>query len=303
MEEIEEKKNENNESESSDSFIQKDNENSEEKSESELNDEELSDNNDKCQKCEQKYTLVEKLFRTPKYLIIILDRGYNKICDKTVIYDEVLDLSDYIDDENYEYQAKYKLTGVCVHHGRSGKFGHYTSICLCDDNKYYHLNDSHSSILKNTNELYENSPYILFYSRLELTKKQKDVISYFSQLKQKIVDITKTIENLKNYSIHKTEDFYTLKYKIIETKFREKNTTIIQIDFSEFNHKSKNPKINIKKKMKSNNRDKVEKEIIHWDDNIYNEENKENFEQAIESYFKDFLIKHKSKKKSGCCLF
>ena len=304
MEEYEENKEEDDESNSSDNFIKKSNEeDSEEKSELNSNDENESENINKCQNCEQKYTLVEKVFRTPKYLIIILDRGYKKKCDKTIIYDEVIDLSNYMDDEKYEYQTKYKLTGVCVHHGRSGNFGHYTSICLCDDDKYYHLNDSHSSILKSTDELYEGSPYILFYSRLELTSKQKLIRQYFYQLKYKIVNIIKIIESMKYYSIIEIKDFYILKYIFTEIKSNEINTTIIEIDFSEFNHKSKNPKLTIKKTFIAKKRDKEEKENIFWDDNLSNEENKEKFEQTILSYFKEFEIKYKNKKPINCCSF
>ena len=304
IEEIEDNKEEDDVSNSSDIFNKKSNEeDSEEKSDLNPNDEDGSKNIDKCQNCEQKYIFVEKVFRTPKYLIIILDRGYKKKCDKTVIFDEIIDLSNYMDDEKYEYQEKYKLTGVCVHHGRSGNCGHYTSICLCDDDKYYHLNDSHSSILKNNDEFYEGSPYILFYSRLELTSKQKLIKSYFYQLKRKIVSIIKTIESMKCYSIIEINDFHILKYIFTETKSKENNTTTIEIDFSEFNHKSKNPKLTIKKTLIANKRDKEEKENIYWDDNLSNEENEENFEKTIRSYFKEFEIKNKSNKSINCCSF
>ncbi len=50
---------------------------------------------------------------------------------------------------NSSFQILYQLTGVCSYHGKSGNYGHYTSICLCDDNKYYNLNDTHSKLIKN----------------------------------------------------------------------------------------------------------------------------------------------------------
>ena len=305
IDESEEKNQENEDSNSFDNIIHK-SDDEEPEEESELNkNEEGSENFDKCPNCEKKYTLIEKVFRTPKYLIIILDRGYKKKCDKTVIFDEEIDLSDYLDDERYEYQTKYKLTGICVHHGRAGNSGHYTSICLCDDNNYYHLNDSCSTPLKSTEKLYNDSPYILFYSRLDLTTKQNIIKSFFYKLRHKIAGLIKEIELMEEYSIIKINDLYLLKYIITETKYKTINTFTIQIDFSEFNHKTKNPKITIIKIFKGEKREKEEKETIYWDDKISNEENKEKFEIAIESYFKEFGIKNKIKKKKsiGCYLF
>lgn len=273
-----------------------------ESSKKEVQNENGNENFDECQKCEKKYQLVEKMYRTPEYLIIILDRGYKKKCDKKVIFDEEIDLNDYLEDETYEYQTKYILTGVCIHHGKSGNFGHYTSICLCDDNKYYHLNDSSSRPLRYKEELYEGSPYILFYSRKDLTKKQKITKAYFYHLRSKIFHIIERIEKIKDISVVKKHEYYLLKYIITEKTKNSEKETIIQIDFSEFNHKSKEPKLILNKAFKEKKKlETSENKIIFWEDDLSDEENKEKFDKYIESYFEEFKIRDSIKKKFYFC--
>ena len=257
------------------------------------------DDFDNCQKCEQKYMLIEKLYRTPKYLIIILDRGYKKKCDKTVKYDIELDLLNYMDDNKYEYNTKYILTGVCVHHGKTGYSGHYTSICLCDDNLYYRLNDSHSRPLEKKEELYEGSPYMLFYSRLDLTNNQKIIRFYSRRLKNKINQTIENMEFEKKYSIKKDIKDNLLNYSITENKGEIFNTTTIQIDFSDFNHKTENPKITIKRKFAEKKREKNETEKIEWDNDLTAQRNIKRFEEFIDSYFQEF----KTEEKVNCGIF
>ena len=81
---------------------------------------------------------------------------------------------------------KHQLTGVWIHHGKSGNYGHYTSICLCDDNKYYNLNDTHSKLVDNIDESNIGSPYILFYQRLDLTDEQLAIKECCSTFKRNI---------------------------------------------------------------------------------------------------------------------
>ena len=281
-------------------------------SEKENQNENKSETFDKCQKCEEKYMLVEKIFRSPKYLIIILDRGYNKKCDKKVIFDEEIDLINYIDDEAYEWHTKYKLTGVCTHHGRSGNSGHYTSICLCDDNNYYYFSDSYSRPLKNKEELYEGSPYILFYSRLELTQMQKVINKNFFLFRSKIINLMSRIEKIKEFSVINQLEFNNLNYTITEKNEIFEKITTFQVDFTEFVHKSKKPKITIIKtfieRKKKEENEKKEKGTIFWDEDLLDEVNIKRIEHFIDSYFKEFkcyLIENNitvtKKKKSGCC--
>ena len=141
---------------------------------------------EECYKCGQKCILNEKIYRTPKILILILDRGKNKRFNKKIEYYKYIYLKKYIDDKSYEYPTKYRLLGISTHLGKTGQYGHYISFCLCDDNEYYCLNDSFVTKLQHneTYKLYEGSPYILYYQRIEKTNK---------------ANINEIIINIKNY--------------------------------------------------------------------------------------------------------
>ena len=262
------------------------NENSEKKSDEDKN-------FNKCQLCNQNYLLTEKIFRTPKFLIIILDRGYKKKFDIEVKFDKSIDLTDYIDDEQYEDQAIYQLIGVCIHHGKSGNYGHYTSICLCDDNKYYHFNDSHCRVLENIEEVKLCSPYILFYRRYDLTDEQNAIRECCSVFKRNVVKILKKINSVEGYSFEKGFEEDSLNYC-----FTEKKNDIIchtSIDFSGFKHKFEKPKITIEKNFEWKNGEKQEKEIIYWSRDMSIKENQEKFKQFYDSYFNEFETKNDRK--------
>ena len=126
-----------------------------------------------CQ-CGAKCILNEKIFRTPKILILILDRGKNKRFKKPIQFYEYINLSNFIDDKSYEFKTIYKLIGLSSHLGNSGYYGHYISFCLNDDNNYYYFDDSNVEKLepnKKIEILYKGYPYILFYERLEHSEK------------------------------------------------------------------------------------------------------------------------------------
>ena len=153
-----------------------------------------------CPECKTKFSLSEKIYKIPKILIIILDRGKNKRYKKSVEFDEEIDLTNYIDeDENKNNSNMFKLIGVSSHIGNSGLNGHYISYCLCDDNNYYCFNDSYVKIInrnkasiKKFNQLFEGSPYVLFYENFE--KK--------NQANPKIENLLNIFKN--NYKIYNT---------------------------------------------------------------------------------------------------
>ena len=135
---------------------------------------------EECKICGNQFTLVEKIFRTPKILILILDRGKNKKCKKEVKFDEYIDLQKHIYDKRYNYSTKYRLIGVSTHLGSTGQYGHYISFCLCDNNRYYYFNDSRvepmTKSICNYNNIYlYDTPYILFYERMDNNEKFKQI--------------------------------------------------------------------------------------------------------------------------------
>ena len=116
-----------------------------------------------CKKTENNIT-EDIIYRPPKILVIILDRGKGKSFKGKVIFEEKLDLKDFIDEQNYEYSSKYKLISVSTHSGTSSSSGHYTACCLTDNGDYYYFSDTYVHKV-DKNKIYENEPYLLFYRR------------------------------------------------------------------------------------------------------------------------------------------
>ena len=121
-----------------------------------------------CSKCDatETNTTEDKIYRPPKILVIILDRGKGKSFKGKVSFGIDLDLNDFIDEENYrkKYSSKYKLISVSTHSGTSSSSGHYTACCKIDNGKYYYFSDTYVHEVDKS-KLFENEPYLLFYKR------------------------------------------------------------------------------------------------------------------------------------------
>ena len=89
--------------------------------------------------------------------------GKKKNCNPKAIYHN-LDISDYVLDTR-EKNTKYSLYATVNHYGSTGG-GHYTAHCK-NNGVWYNFNDSNVSAVSDTEELIDDSVYILFY-------KQKD---------------------------------------------------------------------------------------------------------------------------------
>jgi hypothetical protein len=133
---------------------------------------------EKCYKCKSYFNLIEKIYQTPKILIIILDRGPNKKIRQTIEFEEYINLKDYVDDDYKGNRNEFKLVGVISHFGLNGDSGHYKSYCLCDDNNYYCFNDSYVSLITekgkkfDISSLYDGSAYVLFYQKMKIDEKK-----------------------------------------------------------------------------------------------------------------------------------
>ena len=106
----------------------------------------------------------------PKILIISLQRTdvlNHKKNDINVIFDDYLDIENFIDkDILQEVSSKYKLNGIVCQRGNFN-FGHYIAylnIGLKD--QWYEFNDSSVTIIGN--ELPIDNPYILFYIKKDV---------------------------------------------------------------------------------------------------------------------------------------
>ena len=107
----------------------------------------------------------EKIYKPPKILVLILDRGHGKTFKGEVNFKTNLDLYNYLDEKD-KYYTEYNLIGVSTHSGTSSSSGHYTACCLTDNGEYYYFSDTHVEPI-NENVIYENEPYLLFYKRID----------------------------------------------------------------------------------------------------------------------------------------
>ena len=280
------------------------NDNSENYNESDNSDntENNLDNLEKCYKCGNNCILTEKIYRTPKILIIILDRGPNKKYDKKVEFSKNINLKKYMDDKEYEFPTEYQLIGVSTHLGSSGNSGHYISICLCDDNNYYLFNDENVyKINSNKNsELYKGSAYILFYQRLDNKEK------LIKKSKEKIKNYTNEIVKKLNFQNKESINYICYEEKIIFIKKNENNDIefYCEIDFSNFIHSLDNLTIKILSEEISNvnktQQNKRKEKIYNWDKNNW-ANNEEEVINLIDDCFKK--LKKQYEQKYICKLF
>ena len=261
---------------------------------------------EKCYKCGNNCILREKIYRTPKILIIILDRGPNKKCDKKVEFNNYIDLKKYIDDETYEYPTQYQLIGVSTHLGTSGNYGHYISICLCDDNNYYLFNDETVCKIdsnKEKNNLFnQGSPYILFYQRLNTKSKENLIKKTIKNLKKYINDIITQLE----FNNKSDSNFNDYGYKVIFTTKNKKNEIDFhfEIDFSEYTNFSDNLKIKFFSK-EINNDNSIEQKntnenIYRWNKKWDWSDNEKEVKIMIDNCFEK-LMKQNGKQNKYCC--
>jgi hypothetical protein len=84
-----------------------------------------------------------------------------------------MDLKNIINEKNIEYSTLYQLICISSHHGTSSSEGHYTATCLIDNkDTYYYFNDKKFEKIEDDKELLEDEePYILFYKKLNIKKK------------------------------------------------------------------------------------------------------------------------------------
>jgi ubiquitin C-terminal hydrolase len=118
-----------------------------------------------CNGCNTSCDMKQKMeiYRAPKVLILILDRGRDNAfeCDVNIPYK--LDISDYvIDKENSP--KKFDLKGIISHFGESSIEGHFTAFCKHFDDTWRQYNDA---IVRNINDedIFQGTPYILFYQQ------------------------------------------------------------------------------------------------------------------------------------------
>ena len=127
-------------------------------------------NKNYCNLCKQLSNIiyVNKIFSSPKYLILIMNRGKNNVFKIKLDFSEMLDLTQFVIQKD-KPQIIYNLYGVITHIGESGPNAHFVAACRSPiDNKWYRYNDAIVTPITDYNkEVYNfGTPYILFYKKL-----------------------------------------------------------------------------------------------------------------------------------------
>ena len=171
------------------------------------------------------------IYKPPKVLVIVLERGRGKKFKEKVEFSKMLDLKNYIDKDSKCKNTLYKLICISTHKGDSSEYGHYIAYCLNDNGKYYLFNDSYVQEIQDEKEIYEDDPYLLFYQREENNNNQ-------------------TEENMNDSSIIEENETDKLKIDLI-------NKVDNQTTFKKFNL-SKENKYYKNKEVKNNNSNQEE---------------------------------------------
>ena len=108
-----------------------------------------------CNKCKviEKSTIENKIYILPTILVLILYKEKNKNYDWIVVPDENLDLSEYMDEEKYNNNYKYKLISISYE---------YSSLNMTDNGDYYFNRDADDL---DKELIQKEEPFLLFYRK------------------------------------------------------------------------------------------------------------------------------------------
>ena len=107
------------------------------------------------------------LIDAPQTLIINLNRGDGKQFNVNIVFDEYLNLQNYVKNQNSV--KLYELIGVICLHGESGTAGHFIAFCKNSDNKkWYKFNDAFVDESNFDEVKSSGMPYVLFYTNAEV---------------------------------------------------------------------------------------------------------------------------------------
>ena len=106
------------------------------------------------------------IYSLPEVLIINLSRGKGNMYKVNIIYQETIDLKDYV--EIKDNITIYDLRCIVTHMGPSGTSGHYISFCFVENyNKWFKFDDSIVSESNFQEASHFGESYILFYKKRE----------------------------------------------------------------------------------------------------------------------------------------
>ncbi|KAG0463484.1 hypothetical protein HPP92_019553 [Vanilla planifolia] len=120
-----------------------------------------------CERCKNLSIARKQMFllRAPNVLVIQLKRFegiHGGKIHRTIEFEEVLELSNYMHKSAMDSRSKYSLFGSIVHSGHSPDSGHYYAYIKDSSGRWYCCNDTHIS-LSSSREVLSEKVYILFY--------------------------------------------------------------------------------------------------------------------------------------------
>ena len=122
-----------------------------------------------CKNCRQnapaKYS--SRIYSSPEYFILILNRGKGNIYDVKLNFPEIIDIARYVQMKSGN-KLVYQLYAIVTHLGPSSMAGHFIAFCKSPiDNMWYKYNDGLVNLVGNSfNDIHDfGCPYILFYER------------------------------------------------------------------------------------------------------------------------------------------
>ena len=129
------------------------------------------ENKNYCNMCKQLFdsNYTSKIYKCPTVLILILDRGKGNIYNIKLIFEEFIDVTDFVLQKE-KSKIIYNLYGVITHIGESGPNAHFVASCKSPiDNKWYRYNDSIVMQIEYIQKEIMNfgTPYILFYQKVK----------------------------------------------------------------------------------------------------------------------------------------
>ena len=127
------------------------------------------ENRNYCNMCKQLFDSLytSKIYSSPKFLILILNRGKNNIFDVKLNFGIELDITEFVTLKD-KPTLIYSLYGVITHIGQSGPNAHFVASCKSPiDNNWYRYNDAFVSPITNIQKdiIEFGTPYILFYQK------------------------------------------------------------------------------------------------------------------------------------------
>jgi len=108
-----------------------------------------------------------RLVDTPKTLIINLNRGKGMQFNVDIVFDERLDIRNYVYNQQSPYY--YELVGMLCHYGTNDMGGHFIAFCKdSTDGNWYKFNDAIVTLSSFEEVCQSGMPYVLYYSYIQV---------------------------------------------------------------------------------------------------------------------------------------